>query len=99
MFRLLLVLASSAAALVAQAPTNPVISARGVTNYFTQDPAPGTVAQGGLVQIAGLNLGPAEGITAASTPWPAKLGDVQVVIGGKPAAIYSASPSLIVAQV
>src|SRR3954466_4629199 len=69
----------------AQAPTAPVISARGVTNFFTQDPAPGTVAQGALVRIAGLNLGPADGATAPAPPWPTRLGGTQVVIGGKPA--------------
>jgi len=83
----------------AQAPTAPVISARGVTNFFTQEPAPGIVAQGALVQIAGLNLGPAEGATAATTPWPTRLGGTQVVIGGKAAPIYSISPGLIIAQV
>jgi len=83
----------------AQAPTAPVISARGVTNFFTQEPAPGIVAQGALVQIAGLNLGPAAGATADTTPWPTRLGGAQVVIGGKPAPIYSVSPGLIVAQV
>lgn len=83
----------------AQAPTAPVISPRGVTNYFTQEPAPGTVAQGGLVQILGLNLGPAEGATATSTPWPTTLGGTQVAIGGKAAALYSVAPGKIIAQV
>jgi uncharacterized protein (TIGR03437 family) len=97
--RCLLLLAVALPLLRAQAPTAPVISARGVTNFFTQEPAPGTVAQGGLVQIAGLNLGPVEGAIAAATPWPNRLADVQVVIGGKPAALYSVSPGLIIAQV
>jgi uncharacterized protein (TIGR03437 family) len=83
----------------AQAPTAPVISARGVTNFFTQEPAPGIVAQGGLVQIVGLNLGPPEGAKAADTPWPTRLGGTQVVIGGKPAALYSVAPGVIIAQV
>jgi uncharacterized protein (TIGR03437 family) len=83
----------------AQAPTAPVISARGVTNFFTQEPAPGIVAQGGLVQIAGLNLGPVEGATAPATPWPTRLSGTAVVIGGKAAPIYSVAPGLIVAQV
>jgi uncharacterized protein (TIGR03437 family) len=83
----------------AQAPTAPVISARGVTNFFTQDPAPGVVAQGALVQIAGLNLGPADGATATAPPWPTRLGGTQVVIGGKAAPLYSVSPGTIVAQV
>jgi uncharacterized protein (TIGR03437 family) len=96
--RLLLALAG-AAMLQAQAPTAPVISARGVTNFFTQEPAPGTVALGGLVQISGLNLGPPEGATAAGTPWPTRLADVQVVVGGRLAPLYSVSPGAILAQV
>src|SRR5204863_3079046 len=88
-----------AALLSAQAPTAPVISARGVTNYFTQDPAPGTVGLGGLVQINGLNLGPPEGLIADTIPWPTRLGNTQVIIGGKAAPIYSLAPGVIVAQV
>ncbi len=97
--RCLIALAACLPLLQGQAPTAPVISARGVTNFFTQAPAPGTVAQGGLAQIAGLNLGPVEGAKATETPWPVRLADVQVTIGGKPAALYSVSPGLIVAQV
>src|ERR1035437_232989 len=59
--RLLFAFVACAALLCAQAPTAPVISARGVTNFFTQEPAPGTVGLGGLVQIGGLNLGPSAG--------------------------------------
>src|SRR5438132_12400411 len=88
-----------AAVLSAQSPTAPVISARGVTNFFTQEPAPGTVALGGLVQISGLNLGPPEGATADGTPWTPRLAGTQVIIGGKPAPIYSVSPGAIIAQV
>ncbi len=89
-----------AVALQAQAPpTAPVVSARGVTNLFTQEPAPGTVALGGLVEITGLNLGPPEGVKAEATPWPTRLADVVVVIGGKPAPLYSVAPGRIVAQV
>jgi uncharacterized protein (TIGR03437 family) len=88
-----------AALLCAQAPTAPVISARGVTNFFTQEPAPGIIGLGGLVQIGGLNLGPPEGMTATDLPWPTRLGDTTVVIGGKPAPLYSVSPGTILAQV
>src|ERR1035438_3340881 len=97
--RFLFACVAGAALLCAQAPTAPVISARGVTNFFTQEPAPGTVGLGGLVQISGLNLGPPEGIKATDLPWPAKLGDTTVVIGGKAAALYSVSPGTILAQV
>jgi uncharacterized protein (TIGR03437 family) len=88
-----------AALLSAQAPTAPVISARGVTNFFTQEPAPGTVGLGGLVQITGLNLGPPDAVVADSIPWPTRLGGSQVVIGGKQAALYSVSSGTIIAQV
>src|SRR3954470_23659295 len=88
-----------AASLFAQTPTAPVISARVVTNFFTQEPAPGTVALGGLVQINGLNLGPPEGAVAEETPWQTRLSGITVVIGGKPAPIYSVSPGAIIAQV
>src|ERR1041385_1935925 len=88
-----------AAVLFAQSPTAPVISARGVTNFFTQEPAPGLVGLGGLVQINGLNLGPPEGAAADSIPWPTRLAGTQVAIGGKPAPIYSVAPGTIVAQV
>src|SRR5579883_959630 len=98
--RYLFVLACGAALVLAQAPpTAPVIAARGVTNYFTQEPAPGTLALGGLVQISGLNLGPLDGATATDTPWPTQLGGTQVIIGGKPAGLYSVQPGKIIAQV
>src|SRR5439155_15342308 len=88
-----------AALLSAQAPTAPVISARGVTNFFTQDPAPGTVGLGGLVQINGLNLGPLDPVLADAIPWPTRLGGSQVIIGGKPAALFSVSSGVTIAQV
>src|SRR3954452_11761092 len=90
---------ASALLLSAQTPTAPVISARGVTNFFTQEPAPGVVGVGGLVQINGLNFGPPEGITATDVPWATRLGDTQVIIGGKPAPLYSVTPGAILAQV
>jgi len=68
--RFLFVCVAGTALLCAQTPTAPVIGARGVTNFFTQEPAPGIVALGGLMQINGLNLGPPEGITASDLPWP-----------------------------
>jgi uncharacterized protein (TIGR03437 family) len=83
----------------AQTPTAPVISARGVTNFFTQEPAPGVVGLGSLVQIVGLNLGPPDGDKATEIPWPTRLGNVQVFIGGKPAPVFSISPGTIIAQV
>ncbi|MEO8595043.1 MAG: hypothetical protein ABI759_17115 [Candidatus Solibacter sp.] len=90
---------AAAALLRGQTPTAPIISARGVTNFFTQEPAPGIVGLGGLVQIVGLNLGPPEGATATEVPWPTRLADTQVIIGGKPAPLYAVSPGTILAQV
>lgn len=85
----------------AQVPNAPVVSPRGVINAFTQAPAPTTVGAGGLIWIKGLNLGPAEPVTAKDTPWPTTISDpaITVTINNRPAPIYSASPSLIVAQV
>src|SRR5579872_3163393 len=82
-----------------QPPTKPVIGIRGVINYFSQGPAGSTVAAGALVQINGLNLGPDGGLTATDSPWPNSLGDVTVAIDGKPAPLYSVSPTQIIAQV
>ena len=85
----------------AQAPTGPVVSPRGVINAFTQQPAPSQVAQGGIVHINGLNLGPPEGAKAPGTPLPTQLGDppTEVLIDGRLAPLFSASPERIVAQV
>ena len=82
-----------------QPPTKPVIGVRGVINYFSQGPAGSTVAAGALVQINGFNLGPDGGLTTTATPWPDQLGDVTVAIDGKPAPLYSVSPTTILAQV
>lgn len=54
---------------------NPVVDPRGATDVFTQEPAPATVARGGILQITGLNLGPSRGLTASTTPLPTSLGD------------------------
>ncbi|MDZ4800060.1 MAG: IPT/TIG domain-containing protein [Bryobacteraceae bacterium] len=87
------------AVLLAQAPTaSPVVSPRGVVNTFTQLPAPSVVAPGGLVTITGLNLGPADTLKA-DAPWPTKLGEVEVLINGRPAAVGYVSPGTIIAQV
>lgn len=82
-------------------PTGPVVSPRGVVNGFTQQPAPSVVAQGGIVYVNGLNLGPPQGAQASGTPLPTQLGEppVEVLIHGKPAPLFSASPERIVAQV
>lgn len=80
---------------------NPVVDPRGVTNVFSQAPAPATAARGGIVQITGLNLGPSPVLTASTIPLPTSLGDppVQVLINGIAAPLFSVSANKIVAQV
>ena len=57
------------------------------------------MGRGGIVQINGLNLGPAVGLKASGTTLPTQLGDVQVLINGKPVPLYSVDIGTIVAQV
>ena len=97
----LLAVSMACVSLWAQAPTAPVVSPRGVINAFTQQPAPTSVGAGGLIWINGLNLGPADGLTAKDAPWPTTLGTppIQVLINNRPSPIYSITPSRIVAQV
>ncbi len=90
------------ALLIAQAPTAPVVSPRGVVNAFTQQPAPSTVAQGGIIWINGINLGPAAGWKAepgAALPTAALDPAIEVRIGQRAIPLYSITPSRIVAQV
>ncbi|MCC6366767.1 MAG: IPT/TIG domain-containing protein [Bryobacterales bacterium] len=77
----------------------PGIGPRGVRNAMTQQPAPSSVAAGGLIWINGSNLGPVDGARADATPLPLKLGDVEVLINGNAAPVLSADPSRVVAQV
>src|SRR5437870_1555609 len=92
-----LMLASGVCAVRAQ--NKPVVLPRGIVNAFTQLPAPATVGRGGIVQINGLNLGPPGGLKAAGPPLAMQLGDVQVLINGKPAPLFSVDLGTIVAQV
>ncbi len=84
-----------------QAPTAPVIQPRGVVNAYTQLPAPAVAGQGGLIHINGINLAPPEGWKAVGLPLPTQFGEppVQVLINNRPAALLSATPGRIVAQV
>jgi hypothetical protein len=75
-FLLPVLFVSGSVVMPAQAPTAPVVNPRGVTNYFTQLPAPARVGHGGLIQITGLNLA-RPGATAEGTPWPTNLGGVR----------------------
>src|SRR5687767_3244292 len=80
-------------------PMNPVVSPRGVVNTMTQQPAPTSVAPGGLLTITGLNLGPAQGAKAEPGSWPTTLGGVEVMINARRAPIGSVEPGRIVVQV
>ena len=91
------VLAAGVCSLWAQ--TRPVVLPRGIVNAFTQLPAPATVGRGGIVEINGLNLGPPGGLKAGGPELPLQLGDVRVLINGKPAPLYSVELGTIVAQV
>jgi uncharacterized protein (TIGR03437 family) len=94
-------------ALAACAQMAPVVTPRGVVNAFTQQPAPSSVAPGGILWISGLNLGPAEGAKAPGAPLPAQLGSpptevfIQSLSERSPHAmpLYSIATDKIVAQV
>jgi uncharacterized protein (TIGR03437 family) len=96
---ILFAMAVGVASAQSQPPAVPIIGVRGVTNFFTQAPAPGVVAPGSLVQITGLNLGPQTALTATGTPWPTTLSDVGVTIDGVAAPLYSVSSGTILAEV
>ncbi len=98
--RPLFLIALAASAVLAQAPTAPVIDPRGLLNGFTKLPAPATVARGGILHVNGFNLGPPEGATAG-LPLPTTLGNpgVQVLINGRASPLLSATPGRIVTQV
>ena len=95
----MLVAIAACLTLRAQAPpTAPVVDPRGVVNAHTRQPAPTVVARGGLIAIHGINLGPVAEV-AAEGNWPEKLGDVEVLINGRPAPVGLVSTSRILAQV
>ena len=98
-FRLLPLCTVFALGLSAQAPSAPVVTSRGVLNAFSQIPAPSRVAQGGIIWINGLNLGPAEGAKASGVPLPTELGGIKVMINNREAPIFSVSLNRIEAQV
>jgi uncharacterized protein (TIGR03437 family) len=90
-----------AATVFAQAPSGPVLPPRGVTNAFSATPAPAVSAPGGLIQVEGLNLGPAAEIVPATLPLPVSLGDpaVQVLINNRPAPIISLQATRVLVQI
>src|SRR5882757_8788863 len=99
--RILFFTATSVSVALAQAPNIPVIDSRGLINGFAKTPAPSTVARGGILHITGLNLGPPAGVSASSLPLPTKLGnpEIQVLINGKAAPLFSVSSSRAVVQI
>lgn len=97
-YRFLLLALAGAILAQGQPPSNPIVAVRGVTNFFTQQPAPALVAPGSLVQITGLNLGPQTAVVATALPWPTTVGDVSVTIDGKPAPLFSVASDTILAE-
>ncbi|MFO0508492.1 MAG: IPT/TIG domain-containing protein, partial [bacterium] len=88
--------------LQAQAPTTPVVTPRGVVNALSVTPAPSSVGPGGLIQITGLNLGPAAGWKAEARPLPLQYGEDpawQVLVNNRPAGVLEASTSRVLAVV
>lgn len=85
----------------AQAPTAPVLNLRGAVNAVTLQPAPSNVSPGGLLQISGINLGPAAGFLANTTPLPTAIGDpaLEVRINNRLAPILAATPGLLTVQI
>ncbi len=85
----------------AQVAATPVIYARGIVDAMRHDPAPATVARGGIMEISGFNLGPSTPVKAKPGPLPQTLGDpaVQVLVNGAPANLYSVASDKVVAQV
>ena len=77
----------------------PVVTPRGVLNADSQQPAPSSASPGGVIWIQGLNLGPTPAAKAVDLPLPKQFGDLEVLVNNRPAALYSASPERIVAQV
>lgn len=84
-----------------QAPTAPVLNQRGAVNAITLQPAPSNVSPGGLLQIAGISLGPAAGFIATTAPLPTGIGEprIEVRINNRLAPILSATPGLLTVQV
>ncbi len=96
-----LLLAAIAGAQNPPAVNPPAVNPRGVLNAYSLAPALSTAGRGGLIAIAGINLGPDTEVVTPGLPWPVSLGDpaVEVSIAGRPAPIYSVSATKIVAQV
>jgi uncharacterized protein (TIGR03437 family) len=79
---------------VAASTATPIVSVGGIVNAASYAP---TIAPGALISIFGSNFGGAT--KAPSFPWPALLGNTQVLLGGQPLPLYFTSSSQIAAVV
>jgi uncharacterized protein len=73
----------------------PAVAAGGVTNPDGRNEA---FAPGAIVQIAGDRLTSGSSLAAAETPLPARLAGTHVEVNGKPAALFSVTPGVVLAQ-
>jgi uncharacterized protein (TIGR03437 family) len=72
---------------VAASTATPIVGAGGIVNAASYTP---TIAPGALISIYGSNFGGATNM-ASSAPWPALLGNTQVLLGGQPLPLYFTS--------
>jgi uncharacterized protein (TIGR03437 family) len=72
---------------VAASTATPIVSVGGIVNAASYA---STIAPGALISIYGSNFGGATNM-APSVPWPALLGNTQVLLGGRPMPLYFVS--------
>lgn len=90
---------SSVCCLTAQVPSGaPVVSARGVVNVTSRRPAPSLAAPGSVVEVSGLNIGPAAEVHAEAA-WPVQLGGVEVMVNNRPAPVGFVSAGRVLIQI
>ena len=80
---------------VAASTATPIVGAGGIVNAASYAP---TIAPGPLIAIYGSNFGGATNV-ASSAPFPALLGNTQVLLGGRPMPLYFTSSGQIDAVV
>src|ERR1035441_6296382 len=80
---------------VAASTATPIVGAGGIVNAASYAP---TIAPGALIAIYGSNFGGARNV-ASSAPFPALLGNTQVLLGGRPMPLYFTSSGQIDAVV
>ena len=79
----------------APAPRRPRLRPTGVTTPGGRNDA---FAAGGIVQIAGDRLTSGSSLAAAATPLPVRLAGTHVEVNGEPAALFSVTPGMVLAQ-